>query len=32
MIKKFYMKKVLIKNEFNYASTSYNLIVKYCFS
>ena len=30
--KKFYMKKVLIKNEFNYASTSYNLIVKYCFS
>ena len=30
--KKFYMKKVLIKNEFNYATTSYNLIVKYCFS
>ena len=30
--KKYYMKKILAKNEFNYATTSYNLIVKYCFS
>ena len=30
--KKFYMKKALMKNVFNYATTSYNLIVKYCFS
>jgi len=30
--KKFYMKKSLTKNEFNYATTSYKLIVKYCFS
>ena len=30
--KKFYMKKSLAKNEFNYATTSYKLIVKYCFS
>ena len=30
--KKSYVKKYLTKNEFNYATTSYNLIVKYCFS
>ena len=30
--KKAYVKKYLTKNEFNYATTSYNLIVKYCFS
>ena len=30
--KKSYMKKSLLNNEFNYATTSYKLIVKYCFS
>ena len=30
--KKSYVKKYLKKNEFNYATTSYNLICKYCFS
>ena len=30
--KKSFTKKCLIKNEFNYATTSYQLIVKYCFS
>ena len=30
--KKSYVKKYLLKNEFNYATTSYNLICKYCFS
>ena len=30
--KKSYVKKCLLKNEFNYSTTSYNLIVKYCFS
>ena len=30
--KKSYVKNCLTKNEFNYATTSYNLIVKYCFS
>ena len=30
--KKSYVKKCLNTNEFNYATTSYNLIVKYCFT
>ena len=30
--KKSFVKNCLTKNEFNYATTSYNLIVKYCFS
>ena len=30
--KKSFTKKCLLKNEFNYATTSYQLIVKYCFS